>query len=73
MEDQSIKNEYIGDEAILKRNLLNISHPINASGVVDSWEDLEKIWHHTFFSELREAPEEVDGVIIITSPLMPEL
>ncbi len=73
MEDQSIKNEYIGDEAILKRNLLNISHPISATGVVDEWVDLEKIWHHTFFSELREAPEEVDGVILITSPLMPEL
>ncbi len=73
MEDQSIKNEYIGDEAILKRNLLNINHPINATGVVDSWEDLEKIWHHTFYGELRVAPENVDGVILITTPLMPEL
>lgn len=72
MEDQSIKNEYIGDEAILKRNLLNINHPINATGVVDSWEDLEKIWHHTFFGELRVDSEDVDGVILITSPLMQE-
>ena len=28
-------------------------------GIVTNWDDMEKIWHHTFFNELRVAPEEV--------------
>ena len=27
------------------------------AGIVTNWEDMEKIWHHTFFNELRVAPE----------------
>lgn len=64
------KSEYIGDEAIVKRRYLNICHPINA-GIVESWEDMENIWYHTFYNELRHKPEEADGVIIIEPPLLP--
>ena len=46
----------MGDEAQSKRGILSLGYPIN-HGIVTSWEDMEKIWHHTFFNELRVAPE----------------
>ena len=26
-------------------------------GIVTNWDDRKKIWHHTFYNELRVAPE----------------
>ena len=51
------KDAYIGDEAMSKRALLNLKRPIKR-GIVTSWEDMENILHHTFYNELRIAPEE---------------
>ena len=34
-----------------------ISSPMK-QGMVTNWDDMERIWHHTFYKELRVAPEE---------------
>ena len=34
-----------------------VQHPIEHS-FVTNWDDIEKIWHHTFCDELHIAPEE---------------
>ena len=47
----------VGDQAYDKRGVLNIKYPIR-SGVVSSWDDMEQIWHYTFYRKLRVAPEE---------------
>ena len=57
------KSEYIGDEAMQKRGVLNIERPIK-DGVMQSSKDMEKIWHHTFLHGLKVAPEEVKGVLL---------
>jgi len=54
-----------------KRGILNLQYPI-AAGIVESWEDMEEVWHHTFYNELRVAPEECLGVLLTEAPRNPK-
>eukprot|EP01098_Paradermamoeba_levis_P017047 TRINITY_DN9558_c0_g1_i1.p1 TRINITY_DN9558_c0_g1~~TRINITY_DN9558_c0_g1_i1.p1 ORF type:complete len:377 (-),score=88.76 TRINITY_DN9558_c0_g1_i1:71-1177(-) len=64
------KDFYVGDEAQAKRGILALKHPIERGVIVD-WDDMERIWFHTFYNELRIAPEE-HPVLLSEPPINPK-
>lgn len=60
---------YVGSSARQNRGLLRLKYPIE-HGIVNDWEDMERLWHYTFTKELKTAPEE-HPLLVTEAPLNP--
>jgi actin-related protein len=61
------KDCYVGDEAESQRGHLTLKRPVH-NGIVDNWDDWERLVHHAFYNELRIAPEE--HPLLLTVPVL---
>nr|XP_042093897.1 actin-1-like [Ovis aries] len=48
---------FIGNEVPKNRGKLNLLYPISRAAITN-WDDMEKIWHHSFYQVLHVAPEQ---------------
>merc|ERR1719428_1513156 len=60
----------MGEEAMSKKGVLSITYPLE-HGIVQNWEDMEKVWHYTFVDALRVSPEE-HAVVVTEAPMNPK-
>ncbi|KAJ5075858.1 actin-7-related [Anaeramoeba ignava] len=51
------RDSYIGDEAMSKRGVLWLNHPVQ-NGIIQNWDNYEKILHYIFYDAFRVALEE---------------
>ena len=56
MVGESVVDRYVCEKAQDRRDSLTLVYPIER-GVVTDWDLMESIWHHTFYNQLRVAPE----------------
>ena len=64
------KSHFLGDDAQAHRGILSIDYPIE-HGIVTNWDQMELIWHHTFYNELRVDPEK-NNVLLTEAPMNPK-
>ncbi|KAG0302684.1 Actin-2, partial [Dissophora globulifera] len=60
---------FIGKKAQELRGLLRVKYPIE-HGIVQDWDDMEKIWQHIYTDELKTMSEE-HPVLLTEAPLNP--
>jgi actin-related protein len=58
---------YVGDYSQGIGPRLDFNYPVK-HGIITNWDHMERIWHHTFYNELRADPE-YHVVLLADSPL----
>lgn len=61
------KDFFVGFEAVAKKDLLSLKNPFE-DGLVVNWDDVERIWRHSFYDELHVVPEDY-SVLITEKPM----
>lgn len=56
---------YIGDEALANSTTHQVNYPIR-HGLIDNWDNMERLWQRCMFEYLRCDPE--DHYVVLTEP-----
>ncbi|MBD3228512.1 MAG: actin, cytoplasmic 2 [Candidatus Lokiarchaeota archaeon] len=65
MPDLENRDYYIGNEVYGLRGVLKLNYPMRHA-IVSDWGSMEKIWYHTFYTDLRIDPS--DHPVLLTEP-----
>ncbi|MFX1256882.1 MAG: actin, cytoplasmic 2 [Promethearchaeota archaeon] len=63
------RDYYIGQEAMGLKGVLKLNYPME-HGIINDWPAMERIWHYTFYADLRIDPSE-HPVLLTEAPLNP--
>ena len=65
------KEFFVGADAKARRGVLKLCYPIE-DGIVNNWDDMEKIWEYVFVDGLRVDPNKSHNVLLTEPPLNPK-
>lgn len=68
-DDEEVNDTFIGNLAQQNRGLLKLTYPIE-HGIVNNWEDMERLWNHTYNQDLKTNAED-HPLLITEAPLNP--
>jgi len=71
MHEIKTRQWYIGQEATELSGIMKLNFPIE-HGTINDWPAMEKIWHYTFYTDLRVDPSE-HPVMLTEAPLNPRM
>ncbi|KAL0761541.1 hypothetical protein Bca101_077691 [Brassica carinata] len=63
--EQQLKDIVVGETCAELRHQLDINYPVH-NGIIQNWEDMEHVWDHAFYNELKINPS--DCKILLTDP-----
>lgn len=58
---------FIGEDAMARKDILSLRYPIQR-GFVTDWDDMEKLFFHLFYDQMKVAPEE--HAVLLTEALL---
>lgn len=64
------KSIFIGEDALEKKGILTLSYPLE-HGIVSDWENMHRVWRHTYDHELGVEPED-HPVLLTEAPMNPK-
>ena len=59
--------ETVGGESLKRRDVFDVKFPIQR-GIINDWDNMEKIWHYAFYDELKVPPE--NHPVLLTEPIL---
>nr|XP_039272382.1 actin-100-like isoform X2 [Styela clava] len=67
-----LKDTYVGDEAVVENSILKKTTRPVEGGIITNWDDIEKIWLHSFYNELRIDPTQRSVFLTeaVTNPIV---
>jgi actin-related protein 2 len=70
--DVPVGDLMVGEEALSLRHALELTYPLD-SGVVRSWEDMEHVWSHLFYTKMGMTPSDLGArrVLLTEAPMNP--
>ena len=65
------KDEFIGSDVLPKRGICNLTNPIE-HGIVTDWDDMMKVWEHTFLELRHDYTKDKAKVHLTEAPMNPK-
>ena len=68
--DFELKEVEVGQRVSDLRQLLDVSYPMQ-NGIIRDWEDMERLWDHTFGDEILSVATQEAKILLTEAPMNP--